>query len=198
MKDWIELSGYVNWQDYGARWAKRARDGSWLVLDFCNMYGSDHNPEELYICEVKRVNLATLPRKELTNALRSCGWVLRTDGTVIDEHSGDKIGTGEEIIVEACLGYGCAEPLATESSAHSPIKVRGRARRTAKNLMHDTNKLETALSRPVNKIGSTAREYGASDLASAIERNVTPTGALIRKMYNNCNGQTLGGSNDQQ
>lgn len=50
--------------------------------------------------------------------------------------------------------------------------------------MRDTEKLEERLDRPVNRIGSTAREYGKGDTESALHRGPFDTGKqIMRKMH---------------
>ena len=34
MPGWTDIGSDVSWDDYGGKWARRARDGSWYVVDF--------------------------------------------------------------------------------------------------------------------------------------------------------------------
>lgn len=194
MKNWIDLGSDSSWEDYGGKWGKRAPDGSWYVIDFTNMYDAcgegecKRDGQDQYVCEVKRVNLSTLPIENVTSALRSCGWKMTEEG-IVNEHDGGIVAEIESIhativIVEACVGYGCAEPIESFSGDKYPARVRADARRYAETCMKDDALLAERLARPVNKIGSTAEEYGRGDLDSALDRG--PFDALkniMRKLH---------------
>jgi hypothetical protein len=48
--------------------------------------------------------------------------------------------------------------------------------------MRETSELDDAMSRPVNKIGSTAAEFMVGDLDSALNRDPSPAKNLLRKL----------------
>ena len=186
MKGWKELSSDVNWVDYHGAWARRAPDGSWYVLRWTNLLDAGGREFEAtpFECEVKRVVLASVLPEEIDSALRSCGWRLE-NGTVVSE-CGDTV-TDEFVdlcIVECCIGYGLGEPLETFTGAKHPMRIRAKARRYAERCMKDAALLESRLDRPVNKIGSTAREYGRGDIDSALHRGpFDMSKQIIRKMH---------------
>ena len=216
LKGWTDIGSDINWQDYGGRWAKRLRPGAYLVLRFENMEeccGADHNPDELYIAEVLCVDLREVTESgALTSALRSCGVKLdaRPIGEddeirLVQEHSGDVAvaldPTNPEpfelCLVDACVGYGAYAPLHTESGPNQPINVRGRARAFAEELIREEpanvkspilpSRVDALMERPVNKIGSTGREYMRGDIYSAMRRGAgNPAVDLVRKMYAAC------------
>ncbi len=76
----------------------------------------------------------------------------------------------ELVKVDCLVSYGCSAPVHTESGNSYPLRVRAAARRHAEELMADDDAAEYALNQPVNRIGSTAREYGRGDLDSAMDR----------------------------
>jgi len=212
LRGWTDIGSDVSWEDYGGGWARRATDGSYFVLDFDNMQeacGSDVSDDDpaRYVCEVKRVNLSTLPIANLVAALKSVGlrYVMLDDkGTLmpagnsegepdlrlaIVSDSGDVVATEADtthmqlVCIEACVSYGCAEPLYSATGATRPRNVRADARREAESLMRDAAKLRTALDRPVNKLGSTAEEYGRGDIESALNRGPFDVGKnLMRRL----------------
>ena len=181
MKGWTFLTGDVSWEGYGAKWAKKCRrDGAWFVLVFENMYdccGEDdcrRDGQEQYICDVKRLHLGEIPDDELTSALKYYGYRLE-DAGVVNEHDSEMVAARdadhfELVLVECCLSYGLGAPLDSESGDHRPVNIRARARKIAEGYMRDAERLETALDRPVNAIGSTAREYGCGDVSAAMSR----------------------------
>lgn len=186
IKGWTFLTGDRDWSGVDATWCKQAKDGSWFVLRFENMreYDSgavDRGEWEEFSCEVKRVDFSDIPQTEIDSALRSCGYIRRVDGTsksaIVNEYDGEYIAedpnTVKLVLLDCCVSYGLGAPLHTETGNKHPIQVRGRARRVAEEMMRDVAKLEAALDRPVNRIGSTAREYGRGDISSAMDRHRT-------------------------
>ena len=178
-KGWLDAGGDRSWDDYGGRWLRQERGtggqtvgGVWWWLDFTNMEdacGSDHDPDELYICEVKRLDFADLDDTEIRSAIESCGY---TEDQGFDWYEPGARRTPQQwaALAEVCLSYGLGAPMHTETGPNRPIIVRGRARREAERLMQDDRATERQLDRPVNKIGSTAREYGRGDINSAMAR----------------------------
>lgn len=182
MKGWTDIGCDVNWEDYGGKWGKVAKDGSVFIIRFEN--GHEHDPElPKYMCDVQRVDLENLPAKEVANALRSYGW--RVDGEDIISDQGDVVGSRNNplLLAEVCSSYGLYEPLDSFSSETYARRLRAQARRSAEAFMRDADCLEAALERPVNKLGSTAREYGRGDINSALFRGVGPEADLMRKLH---------------
>jgi hypothetical protein len=197
MKGWTELCSDVNWQDYHGMWARKAPDGSWYVLKWTNIYDAGGEEEAKangwpqYECDVKRIDFQSLPKSELESALECVGWSLRTDDngyrTVVNDYNEAIVGDGrdiEPILVQACIDYGLGAPLETFTGDKYPLRIRAQARRYAESLMRDEGTLRKRLQRTVNKIGSTAEEYGKGDIESALHRGPFDTGKnLMRKMH---------------
>ena len=197
LRGWVDIGGDVCWQDYGGRWARRASDGSWYVLDFTNMIeacGRDAEGEPTYVCEVMRISPADLDDDRIKSALACVGSRLVTETPVkgiraIVSDSGDVIALSnapaylfERVIVEACVSYGCVEPL-DSFRGNRAANVRANARRAAETLMRDAKALETRLERPVNRIGQTAREYARGEMAAALDRMPEgPAKTFLNKM----------------
>ena len=168
MRGWTDIGSDVNWSDYHGRWAKQALDGSWYIIDFDNLVDScgEREAEEMgavYTCAVKRVDLSEVSPDAMLSALKCCG----------QENEPDLC---DEAKVECLVSYGCAAPLWDGSSKVHASRLRANARRAAEGYMRDAIKLQTALNRPVNRIGSTAREYGLGDMQSAMDRYVDGPG----------------------
>jgi hypothetical protein len=179
MKGWTDIGSDVNWSDYGGKWTRRAKDGSWYVIDFMNMWdacGEEAKKDGCaqFVCEVKRVNLGTLDSEKLDSALRCVG--LRFQDDVIVSDQGDILAEPHDglrrelVLVEACVSYGNVEPIESFEGDHYPDRIRASARRYAETCARDAALLAERLARPVNAIGSTAAEYGRGDLDAALNR----------------------------
>src|SRR5260221_59370 len=162
MKGWIDIGSDVNWIDYHGKWARRARDGSWFVIDWTNMVDAcgAECEDAPFVCEVKRVDLYELSDETIKKALDSCG-------VDLEDFDADK---RELVKVEACVGYGAAQPLESFSGSKHPSRIRAEARRYAERCARDAALLSDRLDRQVNRIGSTAREYARGDIDSALNR----------------------------
>lgn len=165
MKNWIDLGSDVCWEDHGGMWGRRAKDGKWFVLSFYDLWEATGDEAlDHYHCSVKMVELASIPENEMARAIASMGdWVGSTEFMALDASS------KEAAIVEICVRYGLGAPL-DEVYGKRAISVRAQARRIAEGLMRDPSRLDHALDRPVNAIGSTAREYGIGNLGAAFDR----------------------------
>lgn len=172
MKGWATLACDVNWEDYGGMWAKedKAKPGTWIVLRFTNLYDAmgerdckrDGIPQ--FECDVKLVDLKDIEAK-IAEALRSCGYVRKDENTIVNEHDGSPVVSGPDAtlcIVEACVGYGLGAPLESFTSEHRPVNLRARARKYAEEMIRPagSTSLRDRLARPVNAIGTSARDYG--------------------------------------
>lgn len=194
IRGWKTLCSDVNWIDYHGMWAKRAKDGSFYVLRWTNMIDAmgEHDCEadgvDTFECEVKRVPLDELGEAELSKALECCGLRKDESGAIYSD-GGDEVASAENkeraafVAVEACIQYGLGEPLETFTSSKRPLSLRAKARRAAEGYMRDASALTSALDRPVNALGSTAREYGRGDIDAALMRGTSATHKLMRKLH---------------
>jgi len=183
MRGWIELVSDVNWIDYHGMWAKKARDGSWYVIRWTNLIdamGERDAAEQgcAFEAGVKRIDLSEV---DVTSSLKSYGWTLAVhDGelTIFAPYSGDIVATlgkpeFERLLVECCIQYGLGAPLESFTGSARPLSIRAKARRYVEACIRDANLLAARLARPVNRIGSTAAEYGRGDINSALRRDYT-------------------------
>jgi hypothetical protein len=176
-KTWITLydGGSDEWL-YARRGAHARAFLFVSVLDMHAATGDTHG--DRYASEVKLVDLATLSEKTIADAQRSCGWDL--------SDMADRPGFDHDLaLAEMCQSYGAAAPVFSNGGSNRRALER-EARREANDLATDDNALEDALDRPVNAIGSTAREYAAGDFASAMQRGCeagNPNARLMAKMH---------------
>ena len=225
---WKFLTDDVNWESYGGTWCKPAPDGSWFLLRFENKaeWGDGASG---YHCEVLQIDLREIGAAELQSALGCCGWELQhTEGTlcIVAPYSGDIIArfedpTFELVLLDACLSYGIYAPIDSDDSdplwdedydepgeddelAHQILES---ARLLAEQYIGEDGyaALQVRLDRPVNAIGSTARDFGRGDSLAGLRRTadavlrgevspdeVDPSKALMLKMYAATGGWTLG------
>jgi hypothetical protein len=198
MRGWIELCGDLNWIDYYGMWARKARDGAWYVLRWTNLFdaGGKDFVDTPYECEVKYLSFADMSVETIASALRSCGYVVSPDGRSIrQEYDGSVVCNGEYFeacLVECCIGYGLGAPLETFAGKSYPTRIRAEARRYAESCMKDVALREERLSRPVNRIGSTAREYGVGDIDAALHRGPFDIGKnLVRRLHGMVPGDSV-------
>jgi hypothetical protein len=146
------------------------------VMDMHAATGDDSGSR--YASEVKLVDLDTLSEKQISDAQRSCGWDL--------DDMQDRPGFDRDLaLAEMCQSYGHAAPVYSDGG-NNRSKLEREARREANELATDGDALEAALDRPVNALGSTAREYAAGDFMSAMQRGCEsgdPGARLMAKIY---------------
>lgn len=162
-KGWVDLCSDVNWADYHGMWGKKGPDGAWYVLRFTNMEDAcgEREAKEMgirYECSVLRVDLRTVPIEKQQTVLES---FVQTDWNA---------EAREQAIVYGLVADGCAAPLTEESAWSHPERVRAAAWRAAEILMNDYDSRERLLDRPVNAIGTTAREFGTGDIMAGLRR----------------------------
>jgi hypothetical protein len=195
------LTGDVNPLDYGGKWYRRITDTRYHVIaldNWINLVG-ERDAREVgarYNVTLREIDLTIV---DVASALRSCGYVMAKNGDVEQPHDGTTIAKyGSEtwplVLIECCHGHGAAAPISDENGDNWRNLFRAAARESR--LLDDPAEHARAMARPVNRIGSTAAEYAAGDIRSAILRGEAAGDAsalLIGKVYRNCGGRTLGG-----
>lgn len=172
MATWIDIGSDVNWREYGGRWARHVGGTRYHVLRFegCEEWGDGATG---YHCDLSEVDLACDPER-IASALQCVGMDL--DDLEPQYH--------ELATVEALASSGAAAPLWQEAGANAHRLIRA-GKSESRLLSRDAAAYEARLDRPVNKIGSTAREYAAGDLNSAILRGLAdrnPAAEIMAKM----------------
>ena len=207
---WSVLTGDISWETYGAKWCKKAPDGSWWVLRFenCEEWGDGATG---YSCDIQRIDLASVPSAEIASALSSCGLkISQEEEAIICPHNGNIIAKSsddhfEMVLVECLSGYGTYAPMGEEIGESYPERVRAAARKAADEMMADTAATAVALAKPINRIGTTAAENGRGAVLAPLHRKaakvvsgkkvaLTTADRIILQMYNATDGATLGGA----
>ncbi len=169
-RTWHDIGSDVNWIDYGGHWARRIDDTRYHVIRFDNL--AEHTGDETagYHVQLSEVSIDS---PQLADALKCCGLEGWEDHTKLPLCQ-----------VEALASYGAYAPLwqAAGKNAHSLIR---QAKAESRRLSASPEAYEQAMDRPVNAIGSTAREYAAGDMLSGVLRGVAdgdPRAELMLKM----------------
>lgn len=169
------------------------------VIDVDDACGRENEGNPRYLAECKVVDLSELSPDDIKSALRSYGMRLDEEEGVVHDYSGDIIAAPGDpsfdlVLAELCQGYGCYAPAGSEyvGSCSGPVKWRPGARREARRVARrmaratrDEDKRADMMERPVNKIGSTAREYMTGDMNSAILRGIAagdPDAEIMARM----------------
>lgn len=190
------LTGDMNYVDYGGKWYRCVAKGRFHVIELTNMdeaCGRDNEGRPTYVVELSGIDLYETPRKEIESALRSCGWKMIAFSpksllpcTVVDDYRGDVIGSNaaaELVLVEALHSYGCRAPL--ESWEGNNWEELMKLARAESKTLDDPIEFEERMNRPVNQLGSSAREYMQGDIQSALVRGVAaqrPEAMLMAKL----------------
>lgn len=185
------FTGDRNWLDYGGVWMRHVDGERFHFIRLDNMdeaCGRDNEGHPTYSVDLSEVNLSTVTPSEITSAMQ-CYGIDRRD-IMTDDDDGNAA-----TLAECVRSYGIASPLHSvrTNNAHKGITE---CRRESYRLTRDAEAYEAAMERPVNAIGSTAREFGRGDLNSALVRGLEAgdkTARIIGKMYIAAKGQTLGG-----
>jgi len=156
-----EYTGDVNMLDYGGTFYKQAGQRKFIFIRFENTEDWDGEDWKTkvgyhYHAEVRFVDLDTIPEKELASVRRSMD-----------------ISENEE---DAWVAFGCQEyglyARLDAFEGNDGHRLLREAKRTANEYLTDEDELENALDKPVNALGSTAREMMAGDIYSAMGRGV--------------------------
>jgi len=172
---WKWLTGDVNFTDYGGSWYRKIDDLRYHVIRLDNwedMAGADAS-EYTYNVTLSEVNLGDAD--QLQAAMKSCGW---EDGT--DDYGNPLPDLAK---VDAMHGFGARAHLG-EWNGNNYRKMLAEAKRESRSL-DDPDTYEDAMNKPVNAIGSTARELQKGDVQSAILRGLAegdPKAELMCKL----------------
>ena len=126
------------------------------VTDMDDACGRDNEGRPRYVAELSEVELSALSASTIKSALDCCG----DDGTL-----------GDLQIAEACHSYGTKAPLHSISLG-SRTRAFAQCRAESYRLTRDANAYQAAMDRPVNRLGSTAREFMRGDLNAALARGL--------------------------
>ncbi len=150
------LTGDVNYLDYGGKWIRRVSETRYHVIELTNWEDAIFRDAEggpTYCVDLSEIDI-TSP-------------VLRDARRSMDVDSEDP---NPLALVEALHGYGAKAPLFQEDGNNFRTLFRAAVRESK--ALDDPSAREAAMARPVNKIGSTAAEFAAGDINSAILRGL--------------------------
>jgi len=167
-RGWVELGGDINWEEHGGKWCRKDPNLSrvFYVIEHMNLVEcmGERDVEagglDKYVSSISRIDLDEIPESEVESALESCGIELAN-------YDSDET---DLVVVEALTGYGCAAPMGEYSDPSYPERSRAAARREVEELIADSVKCEDMLDRPVNAIGSTARDFGQGNIMAGLDR----------------------------
>ncbi len=165
-KAWTDIGSDVNWLDYGGLWARHIAGTRYHVIRFenCKEWGDGATG---YHCDLQEVDTAS---EQLESAARGY------------DDDGEPLSDLTKVYLLS--RYGACAPLYQEAGTNSR-KLLSAARRESKLLASNDAEYQARMSRPVNKLGSTAREYAAGDFSSAILRGLAegdPRADLMARM----------------
>ncbi len=163
------------YEDYQATYARRVRDRVYHVIkftDFVDACGEDEAKEigAKYGVDLKEIDLDITPQKDIDCA---------TSGY------GEEQEFNDYALVECLVDYGYGAPL-FDDIGNNRSKLMRSARKESLTMENDHEAYEQAMDKPVNAIGSTAREYGQGDITSAMTRGVCaddPEAKLMAKIH---------------
>jgi hypothetical protein len=163
---WIDIGSDVNWQEYGGLWACQVDEHRWHVVRFENTSEWGDDPGYRYHCDLREVDTRSPDMKQALDCIGA-----EPNASALER-------------VYALQAYGAAAPLWQDGGNRARELIRA-AHRESRLLRSDPQEYERRMDRPVNAIGSTAREYQAGDIHSAVLRAVAegrPEGDLLLKM----------------
>lgn len=152
-----QYSGDVNMLDYGGKNIRCSGNRQFQIVELINMdeaCGRDNEGQPKYVVELRLVDLNALSADTIKSAKQF--W-----GQEADEMP-------DAMLAECCDSYGAHAPLES-FSGNNAHKLLRQAYKAANELLDESN-LESALEKPVNKIGSSAREFMNGDFTSAMVR----------------------------
>ncbi len=127
------------------------------IIDMDDACGSDNKGQPKYHGELRQVDLNDVSERQLQDALKCCG-------------AENEENLNDEWKARCCAEYGCAAPLWDESGGdRRELERKGKRESRA---LDDPDALEERMDRPVNKIGSSAREFARGDFDSALSRGL--------------------------
>lgn len=174
------LTGDINWQDYGGSFYRRVSPGVYHVMRVMNWVDAVGQREAAEVGYTYNVDLSEIDLRTMTDTQRA--EVAQSCGFTPDEV--DEMPHAKLVWVDMCHGYGLRAPLWDENGNNlRKLMAECRAESLA---LDDEDAHEAAMNRPVNGIGSTAREFGQGDITSALGRAIASgsvEGDVLAKMH---------------
>ena len=159
MADWKFLIGDFDWRQYGGSWYRAVGERQYQVIELINLKDAMGDDAKVtYGVSLKYVDLDEVSQSNVDSAVSCCGFR-------------DDLELTDEILVEALCSYGLYAPMGDwEGNAYRSLLRQ--AKSNANDLRRHSLLLESALGRPVNRLGSTALEFMQGDTNSALIRGI--------------------------
>jgi hypothetical protein len=167
MRTWHDIGSDGDWIDYGGMWARRVSETRYHVLRFDNLEEHTGEQDAGYHCDLSEVDTEN---GQLQSALESCGYPIERSGKQFFEADHETPLLPLNCVAALAL-YGARAPL-WQASGHNAHSLVRQAKSESRRLSASPEAYEQAMDRPVNAIGSTAREYAAGDMLSGVLRGV--------------------------
>lgn len=171
MKRFRWLAGDLNWLDYGGMWYRKTDCCKYHVIKLVNLEDAGEPIDgNRYAVELGEVDLEVA---DIDAAAKCCG--------LDDPHSASELA-----LVQVVAEYGQMAPFG-EWVGNNARDLLKQARKRSLEL-DDPDEYHEAMDKPVNKIGSTAREYQMGDFFSAIVRGLEQGNKdawILAKMHGN-------------
>ncbi len=158
------LTGDTNYLDYGGKWYRQINDRCYHVINLVNMWdatGEENQPK--YNIQLEEINLDEISQKNIDSAISCCGF----DDEQIEEVES---GKNDLWLIESISTYGCFAHMGNWDGNNFK-KLFNLASEESYNLNNERYH-ESRMNRPVNKIGSTAREMMQGDFTSGLIRSI--------------------------
>lgn len=172
------LTGDVSWEDYGGMWCRRVDHRFHVVkiLNWEDAVGSAGASGTDGTHHIELVEVDTNDVEQAKSGLDSCGYYNDEDGNIVTDQ-GDILaelkdeGRWRLVICEAMAQCGHSAPLDQETGSDLS-QLFNNVLIQSNTYVDDEEAYEKRMNRPVNRIGSTAREMQKGDINSALLRGL--------------------------
>jgi len=163
MRGWEFLTGDINFQQYGGSWFRRI--GPARIYHVIELVNTTDKSQYTYSVQLKEIDLDNVLEGRLEAALSCFGM-----GEFLQSDIRD---------VDALASYGVFAYMG-DWAGNDYTDLLREAKRESRRLEKDSDYHESQSERPVNRIGSTARELAQGDFDSALIRGVAKGDRLAR------------------
>lgn len=154
--------------DDGGKWLRKVAHHRYHMIEMIDVTDYSDFPDYNYIVDLSEIDLDMVSEKNLESAKQSCGW-------------DDMDLNNPEYVAEMLHSYGLKAPIEA-FDGNNWHKMFREARKFSYSFDNDLQKHEEMMNRPVNKIGSTAREFMQGDFRSGMIRGISEGDAVAKIM----------------
>lgn len=173
------LTGDMDWEEYGGSWYRKI-DHRFHVVKVFNWEEAVGEAEASEIDGTHHIDLVevdTNDEERIKSALECCGYYADEDGNIVAD-SGDMLAelkdedTWRLVVCESMVAYGSYAHI-RDFSGSNLHEMFATMVVESNQMVDDAEAYENRMNRPVNAIGSTAREMQRGDINSAILRGLS-------------------------